>query len=474
MDIIISSANDPPICPDSSLSILLLLCLSYCYFLNGESIDTYTTFLYSGDTKRIVGNRYVMGQVTKKPVELFCSYAHQDEELRKELEQHLSGLMRQGYITAWHDRLILPGKNWEKEIDEHLNTAHIILFLISASFIASDYCYGIEMKRAMERYEAGEAQVIPILLRPTYWQVIPALSALQALPSGGISVAEWGSRDKAFVDVVKGIRQVIMAPSATDQVVAPVHALYAFSQKTEDPPKVFEDPWSKFGPMGEIIGLQVQNQQWERAESTARQIDGELQRAQALILLTRQLAEAQQWGRAEAIAHSLAYFYRDDAHIALIKALIAAQQWERAEALTRSLISEKNQADMFSELSRALLKAEHMERAMRMANEASVRQTRTTMSSPQTVPPQPTPQYRDSGQSQWLEQLPPPLIGSPQAQPPRRASSRSPVGWLVAALIILASATIGLLPRNPIVGLIIGAIAICGAIMLIFLRVRRR
>src|SRR2546421_12707822 len=99
-------------------------------------------------------------------VEVFCSYAHEDEAWRQKLETHLSLLRRQGLISLWHDRLIVPGTDWAKTIDMQLETASIILLLVSADFFASDYCYGTEMKRALERQKAGEAQVIPILVRP--------------------------------------------------------------------------------------------------------------------------------------------------------------------------------------------------------------------------------------------------------------------------------------------------------------------
>ena len=103
------------------------------------------------------------------PVEVFYSYAHKDEAFRNELEKHLSLLRRQGLITAWHDRHILPGTDWAQAIDEHLERASVILLLISADFLASDYCYGLEMQRALERHQANEARVIPILLRPVDW-----------------------------------------------------------------------------------------------------------------------------------------------------------------------------------------------------------------------------------------------------------------------------------------------------------------
>lgn len=101
---------------------------------------------------------------TPTPVELFCSYAHEDEPWLRKLETHLSLLQRQGLIALWHDRLITPGTNWAKVIDTHLETASIILLLVSADFFASDYCVGIEMKRALERQEEGSVLVVPILV----------------------------------------------------------------------------------------------------------------------------------------------------------------------------------------------------------------------------------------------------------------------------------------------------------------------
>src|SRR5438128_1377433 len=102
----------------------------------------------------------------EQPIEVFFSYSHKDEELRDEMANHLSILKRQGVITDWHDRRITAGDEWAGQIDEHLNSAHLILLLISADFIASDYCYDLELTRAMERHEAREACVIPVILRP--------------------------------------------------------------------------------------------------------------------------------------------------------------------------------------------------------------------------------------------------------------------------------------------------------------------
>src|SRR5438270_622311 len=112
---------------------------------------------------------------------VFFSYSHRDEDLRNELEVHLSALKRQDIIQAWHDRRIGSGNDFELTISEHLEASDIILLLVSPYFIASDYCYEIEMRRALQRHNAGEARVIPVILQPCDWQHLP-FGKLLAVP----------------------------------------------------------------------------------------------------------------------------------------------------------------------------------------------------------------------------------------------------------------------------------------------------
>ncbi|NJP12347.1 MAG: toll/interleukin-1 receptor domain-containing protein [Leptolyngbyaceae cyanobacterium RU_5_1] len=142
----------------------------------------------------------------KAAIEVFFSYAHEDEDLRDKLANHLKLLERQGVIQKWHDRQILAGTEWKGQIDRHLETAQIILLLVSSDFLASDYCYDIEMKRALERHDAGEARVIPIILRSVdNWWKTP-FGKLQALPTDAKPVTNWANLDGAFADVARGIR----------------------------------------------------------------------------------------------------------------------------------------------------------------------------------------------------------------------------------------------------------------------------
>ena len=102
-------------------------------------------------------------------VSIFFCYVHEDETLLKKLKAHLRPLQRLGLVTVWYDRDISAGTEWEQQIKEQLNSAQIILLLVSPDFMDSDYCYGIEMQRALQRHQRGEARVIPVILRPVYW-----------------------------------------------------------------------------------------------------------------------------------------------------------------------------------------------------------------------------------------------------------------------------------------------------------------
>lgn len=137
---------------------------------------------------------------------VFFSYSHADEALRDQLEKQLAMLKNQGVIETWHDRRIPAGDEIDAAIDEHVNSDEIILLLISADFIASDYCYKREMARAMERHEAGEAQVIPVILRACDWQH-PPLNKLKAVPLDGKPIVEWPHIDRAMLEVAQSVRQ---------------------------------------------------------------------------------------------------------------------------------------------------------------------------------------------------------------------------------------------------------------------------
>lgn len=138
-------------------------------------------------------------------ISLFFSYSHKDEELRNELETHLSVLKRQGIIETWHDRRIVAGDEIDSEISEHLENAQVILLLVSAYFLDSDYCYDVEMNRAMEKHSEGSARVIPVILHPCDWHSA-LFGVLRATPTDGKPVSLFANQHEAFSIVAKDIR----------------------------------------------------------------------------------------------------------------------------------------------------------------------------------------------------------------------------------------------------------------------------
>ncbi len=160
--------------------------------------------------------------------QLFFSYSHKDEDLRDQLEVHLAMLKKQGVIETWHDRRIIAGDLFDHEIQANLETADVILLLLSPDFLASDYCYDIEVKRAIERHQAGMARLIPVILRPCDWQNGTPFSGLMAAPKDGKPVVKWPNLDDAFLDIAKTLRRAIEASkgSTVSRTARPVPTDY--------------------------------------------------------------------------------------------------------------------------------------------------------------------------------------------------------------------------------------------------------
>jgi len=138
-------------------------------------------------------------------VEVFCSYSHRDEELRKEFQAHVALMRRKNLIRVWHDRRILAGSDWAGEIDSHLNSADLITLFVSADFLNSNYCYEKELARAMERHQQGKTLVVPVIVRACDWEDAP-FGGLQAIPADGKAITSWTNRDEAWTQVTKHLK----------------------------------------------------------------------------------------------------------------------------------------------------------------------------------------------------------------------------------------------------------------------------
>jgi len=149
-----------------------------------------------------------MSKIASNKVTIFISYAHADEELKKELDKYLKMLKRSGKVETWNDRELIAGQEWDDVIMTELSKANIILLLISVDFNASDFIWDKELASAMIRHEEGTAHVVPVILRRCEWSSLP-YAKLQALPRNGKPVTEYANRDEAFTEIAVGIEKLV-------------------------------------------------------------------------------------------------------------------------------------------------------------------------------------------------------------------------------------------------------------------------
>lgn len=139
---------------------------------------------------------------TNPHIKIFIAYAREDREFLDDLKKHLTPLCRSNKdLSIWDDGEIKSGTKWEDEIKTHLNEANIILLLVSANALASDYFYNKEMEDALKRHQKNEVSVIPIILSDCLWNETP-LKNLQVLPTDGKPISKWHHKDEAYTEIV--------------------------------------------------------------------------------------------------------------------------------------------------------------------------------------------------------------------------------------------------------------------------------
>jgi hypothetical protein len=148
---------------------------------------------------------------------LFISYSHRDSKALGRLHKHLAMAKREGLVATWYDREILAGKDIDQEVQANLGESDIFLALVSPDFLASEYCYDVEMKVALERHDNGSLRVIPVILEPCDWKS-SSLGKLKAIPKDGQPISTWTNENVAYLDVVMEIRRVVSALQQADNL----------------------------------------------------------------------------------------------------------------------------------------------------------------------------------------------------------------------------------------------------------------
>ncbi|MEM9823172.1 MAG: glycosyl hydrolase family 18 protein [Bacteroidota bacterium] len=149
-----------------------------------------------------------MRQEKEASINVFIAYSRKDVDYLNQLRTYLQPLQRNRTIQIWYDGEIAPGATWEAEIKRHLYDADIVLLLVSADSLASNYFYDQEMAAAMQRHRDHQTIVVPIILRDCAWELTD-LQQFQALPKDGLPIDKWDSESSAYANVVRGLYKSI-------------------------------------------------------------------------------------------------------------------------------------------------------------------------------------------------------------------------------------------------------------------------
>ncbi len=258
------------------------------------------------------------------PVSLFISYAREDAALMRQLESHLEPLRLSQLVSSWHDGCIEPGEAWAPQIKANLEAAKVILLLISVDFLRSDYCYRVELQRAIARHQARDACVIPVILRACTWKLVPVgdlqLGDLQALPKDAKPVKSWADPDEALTNVVEGILARVTQLQQAQVAAAMTAQLRELETQREQAVQAAEAEYErkKAAIQAELAALKAQ----QAAELEALQ--QELQQAEAR---QREAAECPPTAEVE-LRSAKGVDYRR------LRDLLQAGQWQEADQET--------------------------------------------------------------------------------------------------------------------------------------------
>lgn len=140
-------------------------------------------------------------------LKLFISYSHKDETLVSKFISHIAPLKSNGIISAWYDRKIETGEEYQNDIDNNLENADIICLMISDNFLSSRACIH-EKDVSLSLIDKKGIRVIPLILSPCVWEIHKELSTLLAIPTDGKPITSFLDQNEGWVDTIKWINQV--------------------------------------------------------------------------------------------------------------------------------------------------------------------------------------------------------------------------------------------------------------------------
>ncbi|MFL6201737.1 MAG: TIR domain-containing protein, partial [Thermoanaerobaculia bacterium] len=145
--------------------------------------------------------------ISTRPL-VFLSYSHKDEIWKDRLATALKVLELQDELEVWDDRRIAAGDGWFAEIEQAMNHAAVAVLLVSTDFLASGFIHGTEVPHLLKRRQEEGLRIIPLFVRPSSWQAVPWLAAIQGRPKNAKPLSEHrkAKAEKVLADLALEIR----------------------------------------------------------------------------------------------------------------------------------------------------------------------------------------------------------------------------------------------------------------------------
>ena len=120
-------------------------------------------------------------------MDIFISYSHKDHAWKERIGVFMQCMRRQGHFdyNTWDDGEINLSEHWERRIEEAIKKAKIAILLISPDFLTSRFIIEKELPLLLRRKEEGFLTVVPVIIRPSPWEVVDWLAPIQLHPTGG-------------------------------------------------------------------------------------------------------------------------------------------------------------------------------------------------------------------------------------------------------------------------------------------------
>lgn len=161
------------------------------------------------DTLPLVARQQHTSRSTNTRNKVFVSYSLSDKAYLEEIKKHFKPFEKQ--LDFWDNSKILPGQNWQEEIQQAISQTKVIILLLSADFLASDFILSKELPPLLQAAEKDGAVILSLIVRPCLFEVVEALNQYQTMNPHNKPVLKMDTveREELYVNLVRQTQRIL-------------------------------------------------------------------------------------------------------------------------------------------------------------------------------------------------------------------------------------------------------------------------